>query len=272
MSNTSQATFAQPNPILTGVGLQFSYDAQIVLKNVNLSIDRGMLIGVIGPNGSGKTTLIRLLAGMLKPSAGRVILDGQLIESFSTRSVARRIAVVAQEESADFRFSVREEVTLGRFPHHGGLHFEDDEDAKIVAEAMEKTEVSHLADRMVDELSGGERQRVRVARALAQEPFVLLMDEPTNHLDLYSQLALMDLLRTINRDGIAVLLVSHDINFVCRVCSEIHILHNGVFQYSGYPKDVITEQTIAETFHIYAYVTTNSTDGQTIVIPLDRLT
>jgi iron complex transport system ATP-binding protein len=185
--------------------------------------------------------------------------------------VAKKLAVLAQEESPDFGFTVWQEVMLGRSPHHGGLHFDSRSDRKIVATAMEKARVSHLADRMMAELSGGERQRVRIARGLAQEPRVLFLDEPTNHLDLNSQLALIDLMREINSEGLGILLVSHDINFVGRTCRQIKVLHQKVFLYSGEPHEVITPRNLAEAFGIRAIVDTHPVDGSPRMTPVERL-
>lgn len=249
----------------------FRYGGHRVLENVSLNVEKGSLIGVIGPNGSGKTTLIRILAGMIAPDSGRVLLDGEPVDSLSTKSIARRIAVVEQEEPDIFGFTTRDAVTLGRFSHHRGLHFEDATDLQAVRDAMRKASVAGLADRLVEELSGGERQKVRIARALAQEPKLLLLDEPTNHLDLRAQQALLELLKAINLDGIAVLLVSHDINFVSRLCHRINLLHNGRFLLSGAPKEVITEEAIGEAFRVEIDVTESPGDGLPLVLPVKRL-
>ena len=249
----------------------FQYGDHRVLDNVSLDVEKGSLIGIIGPNGSGKTTLIRILAGVVKADSGEVLLEGQPVESLPTRSIARRIAVVEQEEPDVFGFTVQEAVALGRFCHHRGLHFENASDLQIVRDAMHKTSVANLAERLLDQLSGGERQKVRIARSLAQEPRLLLLDEPTNHLDLQAQQALLELMRGINRDGIAVLLVSHDINFVSRLCDQINLLHKGRFLLSGTPKEVVTEEAIEEAFRVKIDVTESPSDGLPVVLPVKRL-
>lgn len=258
-------------PLLVCDDVGFSYTDDKVLDGVSLSIEQGDLTGVIGPNGSGKTTLIKVLSGLLRPSQGEVLLRGKTLDSTSRKRIAGQVAVVAQEESSDFGFTVREEVMLGRFPHHGGLHFENRSDLIVVEQVMKQTGVAPLADRKVEHLSGGERQRVRLARALAQEPSVLLLDEPTNHLDLYSQLSLIEILHEINKEGIAILLVSHDINFVSRACREVTILRKRTLQCRGSAQEVITEENIASSFRIQALVDRNPSDGSPRMTPIRKL-
>jgi iron complex transport system ATP-binding protein len=258
-------------PLLQCTDVEFSYGDLQVLDGISLTVDEGDFLGVIGPNGSGKSTLIKILSAVCRPSAGTVTLDGKDMAAYSRRRVAGHLAVVAQEESPDFGFSAWEEVMLGRFPHHGGLHFDNESDRVIVERCMEKTDTSDLRERRMSELSGGERQRVRIARALAQQPRVLLLDEPTNHLDIYSRLAVMDLMREINRDGLAVMLVSHDINFVSRTCGHVKILYEMGFRYSGPPADVITRRNISEAFGIEALVDEHPADGSPRMTPVRRL-
>jgi len=258
------------NALLECRDIRFSYGAKAILDGISITVSEGSLVGVIGANGSGKSTLIRLLSGVLKPARGSVRLEGSDMATLSRRSVAQVIAVVAQEEAGDFGFSVREEVLLGRSPHYKGLHFDGPCDLSIAERAMEKTGVGHLADRKLAKLSGGERQRVRIARALAQEPRVLLLDEPTNHLDLYGQLSLLDLLREINSQGLAILVVSHDINFVARACRHLKILHGSRFVRGGVPDEVITAESMAETFSIRAVVDRHP-DGSPRMTPIERL-
>lgn len=259
------------NSLLDCDQITFAYREHTVLDGVGFSMDEGDLVGVIGPNGSGKSTLIKVLSGILKPQRGTVRLEGKDLSRLSRRSVAKQLAFVAQEEQTEFGFGVAEEVMLGRFPHHGGLHFEDETDWAVAQRVMEQTRVEDLAHRSMDELSGGERQRVRIARALAQEPRVLMLDEPTNHLDLYSQLSLMQLLREINGSGLTILLVSHDINFISQTCSRVQILHDKKIRFSGAPREVITEANIAESFRIRARVDPGPEDGFPRMTPMELL-
>lgn len=242
-----------------------------VLKGVSLTLREGSLTGVIGPNGSGKSTLLRVLSGALQPARGTVTLEGNALRRLGKRTIARDIGVLLQEEAADFGFTVREVISMGRAPHHRGLYFEQSSDIIAIESSMERAGVAHLADRSIEALSGGERQRVRIARALAQQPQFLLLDEPTNHLDIHSRLSVMELLQDIHREGLAILIVSHDINFVTELCESVRLINDGTFMFEGPPADVITEETIALCFGIRALVDINPVTGAPRVTPLGRL-
>lgn len=259
------------HPLLECRNVTFRYDGRVVLEGIGLSIAAGDLIGVIGPNGAGKSTLIKILSGLVRPSVGHVTLNGKDIKSVPKRVIASEIAVIQQEESPDFGFTVMDHVMMGRSPHHGGLHFENAEDRTVAAYAMETARISHLADRRLEALSGGERQKVRIARALAQQPKILFLDEPTNHLDLYSQLSLIELILKINAEGRAILTVSHDINFMASCCAHVRILHEGRFRSQGTPREVVTEANLAQWFGIRALVDVNPLTGTPRVSPLERL-
>jgi iron complex transport system ATP-binding protein len=251
--------------------VSFGYTGRPVLDGITITIREGDFVGVIGPNGAGKSTLVKVLSGLLSPSTGIVTLNGVDMRSLGKRIVASELAVIQQEEAPDFGFTVREHVMMGRAPRHGGLYFENRADRTIVEGAMEKARVTHLADRPVEALSGGERQRVRIARALAQQPGILLLDEPTNHLDLYSQMLLIELLREINAEGMAILMVSHDINFMAACCAHLRILHEGKFRSDGLPHVVITEENLAKWFRIKALVDVSPVTTAPRMTPLARL-
>jgi iron complex transport system ATP-binding protein len=244
---------------------------ELILKGVSLTLQEGVLLGIIGPNGSGKSTLLRVLSGALQPACGTVTLEGQALHRLGKRTIARKIAVLVQEEATDFAFTVREVVSMGRAPHHRGLYFEQSGDIIVIESSMERTGVAHLADRSMEALSGGERQRVRIARALAQQPRFLLLDEPTNHLDLHSQLSVLELLQDIHSEGQGILIVSHDINFVAELCESIRLIRDGVVMFEGTAADVITEENIALCFDIKALVDLNPVTGSPRVTPLGRL-
>ncbi|MFH0825453.1 MAG: ABC transporter ATP-binding protein [Pseudomonadota bacterium] len=249
----------------------FGYTQTRVLDGISLTINRGDFVGVIGPNGAGKSTLLKILSGVIRPAEGGVLLGGVDIGTLHRRTVALQLAFVRQEDTSDFGFSAKEHVMMGRAPHHGGLHFEDKYDCSVVDLAMAVTRVDHLADRRLEDLSGGERQRVRIARALSQEPKVLFLDEPTTYLDLYSQLALIELMREVNAEGISILAVSHDINFIAESCRHVKLLNNGRFYAEGRPDEVITEDALAECFRIRALVDTNPVTSSPRMTPLARI-
>lgn len=251
--------------------VKFGYSGREVLDGINITVKSGDFIGIIGPNGAGKSTLVQVLSGLLRPSQGAVTLNGIDLKSLNKRTIAQELAVIRQEEAHEFGFNVVEHVLMGRAPHHGGLYFENASDHRIVEKAMAGTGVEKLADRLMEALSGGERQRVRIARALAQEPRILLLDEPTNHLDLYSQLSLMELLRNINSEGIAILTVSHDINFIAACCNHLKILSGTKFRSDGTPREVITESNLAKWFRIRALVDVNPVTAAPRMTPLERL-
>ena len=220
------------------------YPSGPALSQLSLSVASGELLGIIGPNGSGKSTLLRTMARLLTPTAGSVALTGQLLETIPPRSVARRLAVVAQEHPLDFDFTVQDVVLMGRAPHLGRFAAEGPHDLAVAREAMVATGVLPLAGRSLRELSGGERQRVVIARALAQEPEGLLLDEPSNHLDLGHQIEVFQLLRRLNARGVTVVAVLHDLNLAALFCRRLVLLQGGRIQAMGPPAAVLTRETL----------------------------
>lgn len=226
-------------------GLTFSYGERCVLKKVSLSVSPGETLGVIGPNGSGKSTLIRVISRVVPLVTGCVSIDGTDLCRLSRSQLARRIAVVPQAPTLPEAFTVLEIVMMGRTPHLGFLRSEGPRDLGVVERAMEVTNTSALAERRIGELSGGERQRVVLARALAQEPQVLLLDEPTAHLDINYQVSLLDLVdRLKHEQGLGVLLVLHDLNLAAQYCQRLLLLHRGEVFTRGTPAEVITEANV----------------------------
>jgi iron complex transport system ATP-binding protein len=221
----------------------FRDTSESVLKNLTCSIDAGKILGILGPNGSGKSTLLKLLARVLRQGTGTIELFGSPLSLLSQADVARRVALVPQETMQIFPFTIAEMVLMGRFPHHrgwGGWHWEDSEDWRIAHQAMEALDVTHLGSRLVTDVSGGERQRAVIARALAQEPQVLLLDEPTAFLDLHHQLDILRILRRLNRErGLTVILVSHDLNLASQYCDRLMLLHHGQIVEVGSPREVL---------------------------------
>jgi len=205
----------------------------------------GEIVGVIGPNSAGKTTLIRLITRVLTPSAGEIVLHGRPLASLSAWELACQVAVVPQEVPPALRFSVEQLVLMGRYPHAPGRFFESAEDLTIAREAMAATGVLELASLPVEILSGGERQRAMLARALAQEPRLLVLDEPTAHLDLRYQVECAALLARVNRErGTSVLLVSHDLTLAAQLCDRLLLLVEGRIARLGPPVEVLDESLL----------------------------
>jgi iron complex transport system ATP-binding protein len=223
-----------------------------VLDGASLSLDFGEVLVLAGRNGAGKTTLLRIATGLAAPSAGRVILAGRALAELTRAEVARAVALVPQDTHVPFPFSAFEIVLMGRAPHLGAFGFESRADRGIASACMERLGIAALAPRGIDELSGGERQLVTIARALAQEPRVLLLDEPTAHLDLAHRLALEALLRDLAREDKAALLVSHDLAGAARVADRIALLAGGRVLASGTPREVLTAERMRAAFGVEA--------------------
>lgn len=238
------------SPLLAASGLRFRYPgaARPAVDEVDMSVPEGTLVGVIGPNGSGKSTLVRLLLGALEPDRGEVRLLGRRLSSWRRRELARRVGVVPQNESVTFPVSVREFVAMGRYPHLGPWRTEGPEDRDAVERAMARCDVGNLAGRAFATLSGGERQLARVARALAQEPDLLVLDEPTVSLDVRHEMEIYELLRELVAGGTTVLLVTHNLNAAARYADRLLLLHQGRARAEGTPGAVLTRETVEEVY------------------------
>lgn len=226
-------------------------DSAWIIKGMEFTVHQGEIVGVIGPNGSGKSSLLKLLTKLVRPQKGGIRLFGAELGTLSRESIARQVAYMPQDLSYDFPFSVLDMVLMGRFPYRrGGLWnlvgWERQEDLAVAEDAMTQTDVTHLANRMIDTLSAGERQRVLLARALAQEPRVLMLDEPTAHLDLNHQLDVCRILKRVHAQlQMTVLLVSHDINLASQYCDRILVMKQGAVVCFGSPQEVIHPQVLA---------------------------
>jgi iron complex transport system ATP-binding protein len=226
------------------------YDAGPVLRNVDFRIAEGETVGLLGPNGSGKTTLMRVLAGALDPEAGSVRLLGRDIASLDARELAREVAFLPQLLHVPFSFTAEEMVEMGRFPHTGRFAGLGDADREVVEEAMGLVDVIHLRGRLVTELSGGERQRVFLAQALAQQPKLLLLDEPATHLDVQHQVELFELLGAVNRRGVTVFAILHDLNLAAQYLDRLAYLKSGEIVAQGPPGELVQSALIERTFGI----------------------
>ena len=236
--------------MLRGRDVTFTYpraDAATV-QGVSLSVTPGSLLAVAGPNGAGKTTLLRVLSGSLAPQEGEVMLDDRLLGDLDDRERARALAVVPQSESSPFPVTVREMVGMGRYAHLGPWQGVGSGDRAIVDAALERCSVGPLAGRQLGELSGGERQRARIARALAQEAPVLLLDEPTAGLDLRYRMELFHLLQELRADGLALLVVTHDLNLAARFADRLLLLDQGRERAGGAPHDVLLRETLEDVY------------------------
>jgi len=232
-------------------GVSFSYESTPILKDVTFSVGQGEFLGVMGPNGSGKTTLLRCMCKVLEPRVGTVLIDGRDLRRFTRDEIAKTVGVVPQIPTVDAAFTVFEIVLMGRASHIGRFGAESARDLEVVEEALKMTDTLHLADRTFDELSGGERQRVIIARALAQEPRVLLLDEPTVHLDIKYQLELLELIERLNKQiGIVIVAVFHDLNLASQHCDSIILLHNGRIEAIGAPERVLTPESIRRIYGV----------------------
>lgn len=223
-----------------------------VLKKVSLTIAPGEVLGILGPNGSGKSTLLKILMRILVPQQGTVEWFGQSHGAFSQADIARHVAFVPQETQQAFPFTINEMVLMGRYPHHNrtwGLGWEGSRDRAVAMQAMRDLDVAHLGTRLITNVSGGERQRAVIARALAQEPEVLLLDEPTAFLDLHHQLDIARIIRRLNRErGLTVVLVSHDLNLASQYCDRLLLLREGEIVTMGLPEDVLAGESLERVY------------------------
>lgn len=220
-----------------------------VLTDVSLRITKNDFFVVIGPNGAGKTSLLRIIGGLQKKNKGDVYINGKELAGYSRRRLARLIALVPQQLRTDFPFTVIETVLMGRAPHLSLLSFEGRNDMEIAESAMERTQIAHLAYRRLDQLSGGERQRVIIARALCQQPEIMLLDEPTASLDPAHQLKIMDLMERLRQErNITILMVSHDLNLAAMYGNHLLLLKDGRPLREGRPEEVLSPELL---FHGY---------------------
>jgi iron complex transport system ATP-binding protein len=235
--------------------LKLTYDTHPVLDGTEFKVDRGDLVALLGANGAGKSTLLRVISRILQPTAGHVLLDGQELKQFNSKEAARLMAVVPQETAADFDFTVEEIVSMGRFPYLNRFQKENQDDRDIVRRSMEMTGVAHLADRSIAALSGGEKQRVVMARAVCQQPEVLLLDEPTANLDIGYQSMLLELASRLNREqGVTVIAAIHDINLAVHHFNRFILLSGGRVLAAGRAEEVITAENIQKSYGVPASI------------------
>jgi len=242
------------------------------VQGVTVDVERGSVVGILGPNGSGKTTLLRLLAGMLRPESGTVTLNGTDLASLPRAALARSIAVVPQETHLAFDYSVLEIALMGRYPHLGTFELEGPRDVAIAREALAATGTLALERRSFATLSGGEKQRVVIASALAQQADILLLDEPTASLDLGYQFDVAALLARLNRErALTIVVATHDLNFAASLCHFIVMLAGGRVAAAGPTGDTLTAMSIQALYGVVADVYPHHAAGHLTVVPLRRI-
>ncbi len=243
-------------------GLKFSYNSTPVLEDVNFKLGEGETLSIIGPNASGKTTLLKCINRVLEPQKGTILIDGEELDDLGKEDIARKIGHVPQAGEEGFPTTVFDTILMGRKPHGGWKPGE--EDLEGASEVIEKLGLRHIAMRNIGEISGGQRQKVLIARALAQEPEVLLLDEPTSSLDLRHQLEVLDLVKEETDDGISVVMAMHDLNLTLRYSEKIVMLNGGrIFAAGG--EEVLTPENIESVYGVKVDITQES--GRPMIIP-----
>jgi len=255
-------------PILQTTSLSVGYNSHPIVHDVTFELNCGDFVGFIGPNGCGKSTLLRGLTGILSPIRGSVSLNGVDIRTLQRRDIAREIAVVPQDTTLQFGFSVLEMVLMGRTPYLRRLQSAGEQDVTIAREALRRTDLLHLEHRSVVQLSGGERQRAVIARGLTQEPSLLLLDEPDSHLDIGHQIEVFDLLRDLNNAGTTILCVSHDLNLAASYARSLVLMLEGGIVASGTPSEILTKDHLRTVYGVDASVMRHPVTGAPQVTPL----
>jgi ABC-type cobalamin/Fe3+-siderophores transport system ATPase subunit len=256
---------------LRGEGLTLAYDDRTVVDGLDVTIPDGSFTVVVGPNACGKSTMLRALAQMLKPKSGRVVLDGEAIQSLPSKEVARRLGLLPQSSIAPDAITVADLVARGRYPHQKLLRQWSRDDEAAVKAAMEATRVSDLADRAVDELSGGQRQRVWLAMALAQETPLLLLDEPTTFLDITHQIEVLDLCAELHEEqGRTLVAVLHDLNHACRYATHLIAMADGAIVAEGDPQEIVDADLVERVFGLRCRVVDDPETGTPLVVPAAR--
>lgn len=254
--------------IIEGERIRFSYDGVEVLKGIDISIRRGSIVGLLGANGAGKSTLLKVLSGILSPKSGRLLYGGKELKGLDKREIARRIAYIPQNSAFGFPFSVSEVVLMGRAPYVGRFEFERESDWEVALYAMETVGITHLKDRLVTEISGGERQLASIARALAQEPEVMILDEPATFLDVKHKTEVMRLLKRLKEErGISVIAATHDVFSALFYFDEIVMLKEGSVFAEGCSEEVLREDVLSAVYGIEVRV--KKEDGRVLVLPVE---
>ena len=254
-------------PLLEASGIDVELGGQPILRDVEVTVRRGEVVGLVGPNGAGKSTLLRVVTGMLRPSAGAVAIGGDALDALPRRELAMRVAVVQQLPEAPSTMRVRDLVVLGRHPHLGLLARESRHDFDVADEAMRRAGCDRFADRELGSLSGGERRRAFIARALAQEAPLLLLDEPTSNLDANAQVEILELVAELAATEAGVLLIVHDLTLAAAYCDRIVLLDRGEVVAEGPPSEVVTSEHVRRVYGNGVTVLPHPVSGAPLVIP-----
>jgi iron complex transport system ATP-binding protein len=245
-------------------GLSVDIGGHRIVRDVDLAVPDGHFVGLLGPNGSGKSTILKTLYRARRPTAGRVLLDGADLLALPPKVAARRVAVVAQETTVEFDFTVFEMVMIGRTPHKRAVERDNDADLDAATAALERTGCADLAGRSFNTLSGGEKQRVLIARALTQGADHLILDEPTNHLDIRYQVEVLELVASL---GVTVLSALHDLSLAALFCRTVYLLTGGQVTAAGPPAQVITADTVREAYGAEVLVVDHPETGTPHIVP-----
>jgi iron complex transport system ATP-binding protein len=261
------------NQLLQIEDVEVCFGNTTVLEGISFNVNKGEFIAIIGPNGSGKTTLLRTIAGLLKPRKGRLSLNGIGLQNIKSKELAKSIAVVPQNINMNFAFTALEVVLMGRNPHLKRFQQEGKRDIEIARKAMELTKTLHLANRRIDQVSGGEKQRIIIARALAQEPKLLLLDEPTSNLDISYRIEIMELLKQLTQGDtpIAVVAAIHDLNLAAQYCSKLILLDHGRIVSSGCVEEVLTTENIKKVFHVSVVIGKHPISRLPYITPISQV-
>ncbi|MFI6508740.1 ABC transporter ATP-binding protein [Streptosporangium sp. NPDC050855] len=256
---------------LAAEGLTLGYGDRVVVESLDLAVPPGEVTVIVGANASGKSTLLRSLSRLLRPRAGRVVLDGKEVHRMPAKELARTLGLLPQSPVAPDGITVLDLVGRGRHPHQGIFSRWTDRDDAAVASALEATRTTELADRAIDELSGGQRQRVWIAMALAQQTDLLLLDEPTTFLDASHQIEVLDLLTDLNRTrGTTIVMVLHDLNLAARYADHLIALADGRLHASGVPEEVLTEDIVRAVFGLDSRIIVDPVSGRPLMLPIGR--
>ncbi|MGC8663269.1 MAG: ABC transporter ATP-binding protein [Thermoplasmata archaeon] len=247
--------------------LVFSYNRNLILNKISFKVEDAEILGILGPNGSGKTTLLNVINGILKKDGGEILIKGKKIEKYSRKELARIMGVVPQDMVPAFDFSVFEIVSMGRYPHLGIMEPLSTKDEKIIFDALKKTGTFDLKNKSIREISGGERQRVFIARAIAQDPEMILLDEPTSNLDIRYQIEILEIIEQMRSRGKTILMSMHDVNLAIRYCTKIALIHNGEILAFGEPEEVINENSIEIAYGIKGKIVRNGGNKIAYILP-----